>query len=264
MGDISDVDGRLPPVIGSLNLDGVIEVASCVGIDRDDIATAQILAALKILGGDFPAKMLRLHAHRCREVPWESVLVDHREHVDSGGSGGPEHLDDGSLGIHMAVLPAVESGHDLVADLGATGGRDIEVAGESRIIRDDMMEIFCLLERADDRRTCALDNFDDPSLLPAVTAGTPMVTGLLDETGHDAVAIQRGAEVISRDEEILAALIIGQHVSGAARMDLELPGEEIGGLRKDEVIAADTNDPPLAFQSLEDLIKSPESTFLKA
>ena len=37
VGDVGDVDGRFPAVIGGLHLDGVVEVASCVGIDRDDV-----------------------------------------------------------------------------------------------------------------------------------------------------------------------------------------------------------------------------------
>ena len=220
MGDIGDVDGRLPSVIGGLHLDGVIEVASGVRIDCDDVAPAQILAALEILGRDFPAEMLRLHAHWRWEFARETVLVDDREHVDPGGSGGPEDLHDGSLGIHMAVLPAVEARHDLVADLRAAGGRDIEVAWEARVVRHHMMEVLRLLKRADDWRPGSLDDLDDPALLSAVTARAPMVTGLLDQTGHNAVSIEGGAEIIPRDEEILPTLVIGQHVTGSAGVDL--------------------------------------------
>ena len=255
MGDIGDVDGRLPSVIGGLHLDGVIEVASGVRIDRDDVAPAQILASLEILGGDLAAEMFRLHAHRRREFPRETVLVDHREHVDAGGSGGPQHLHDGSLGIHMAVLPAVEARHDLVADLRAAGGRDIEVAREAGVVRHHMMEILRLLKRADDRGPAALDDLDDPSLLPSVAAWAPMVAGLLDKTSHDAVSVEGGAEVVRRDEKILPALVVGQHVAGATRMDLKLTGEEIRRLREDEVITAYADDTTLALEGRQNLLQ---------
>ena len=209
MGDIGDVDGDIPSVIGRLHLDGVVEVAGIVRVNRDDVASPQILAPLPVGRGDGVAEAFRLHADRSREFTRQPVLMDHREHVDARRVGGSEHLDDDPLGIHVAVLPAFEARHDLVADAGPLRRGNVQVARETRIVGDDMEEILRLLERSHDGSARPLHHPDDAPLGTSLPAGAAMIAGLSVEARDHAVAVQRGSQMLCGNEKILPSLFFG-------------------------------------------------------
>jgi hypothetical protein len=75
-----------------------------------------------------------------------------------------------------------------------------------------------------------------------------MEAGLMDESRHDAVAVQGGAEIVGGDKKVLAPLLIRQHMARSTRVDLKLSGEEIGCLGQDVMIAPNPHDPSLALQ----------------
>ena len=76
-----------------------------------------------------------------------------------------------------------------------------------------------------------------------------MVAGIPDQAGHDAVAVQGRAEIVGADEEILAPLLLGEHMARSSGVKLERPREKIGRLRQDVMVAADPDNPsdPLEF-----------------
>jgi hypothetical protein len=70
----------------------------------------------------------------------------------------------------------------------------------------------------------------------------------MNQPGDHTVAMKRGAKILGGDEEILPSLILSQYMTGTSRMDLQLAGEEIGRLRKNEVILAYPDDPACTLQ----------------
>ena len=121
-------------------------IRDSVGIDRDDAASAQILSAFQVFLRDPLAEAFRLRADGSGEVAGQAVLVNDREHVDAGGTRRAEDLHDVTLGIDMAVFPAVELSHHLVTGTTSLGIRDIKTAGEARIIGDDVEKVFSALK----------------------------------------------------------------------------------------------------------------------
>ena len=158
MGNIGDVNGDLPAKIGWLHLDGVVEIASIIGINRDDVPSPKILAAFQIGLRDQIAKLFGLGADGFGKIAWQAVLVNHREHIHSGSARCAQHLHDAPLGIDMAVFPPVELGHNLVTRTRFLRRRDIEIAREAGIIGNDVKEIFGFLKGADNRRASPLEN----------------------------------------------------------------------------------------------------------
>ena len=143
----------------------------------------------------------------------------------------------------MAVFPALELRYDLVSRLCALGCRDVEIAGEAWVVRHHVVEVPGLLEGAHNRSAAALGHPEDASLLAAVATGAAVVAGVTDEAGDHPVSVQRRAQVGCRDEEVLASLLLGEHVSGASSVQLQLAGEEVRSLGDDEVVAPHTHDP---------------------
>jgi hypothetical protein len=184
--------------------------------------------------------------------------MDDRKHVDARRVGGPEHLDNMSLGVALAILPAVELSDHFLTNFRPLGSGDIESAGKARVIGDDMVEIRSLLQRANDGSAYPLNDADDAPLLAPVAAWAAMEARFLNKAGHDAVAVQSGAEIIRGDEEILAPFLVCQYMAGSAGMDLQLTCEEIGFLWQDVVILADTDDTPLPLQNGQCVVEKGE------
>jgi hypothetical protein len=111
-----------------------------------------------------------------------------------------------------------------------------------------MEEILGFLEGSHDGCPCPFHHTQDAAFLAALSTRAAMEAGLLDQTGNHTVAVQRGSEVFSGDKEILATLLLSQHMPGTPRMDLKLPGEEIRCPRKNEMILPDADDPTLTLQ----------------
>ena len=111
-----------------------------------------------------------------------------------------------------------------------------------------MEEIFGALERPDNRRLGPFNDAEDFSLGPPVASRASMVAWVAEETRHDSVAVQRGAEMVGGDEEIFSPLFLGKDMAGASGMNLELACEEIGRLWHDVVIPANTGQLTLALQ----------------
>ena len=67
--------------------------------------------------------------------------------------------------------------------------------------------------------------------------------------------MQGGAEMVAGDEEILAPLLLGQDMGGAACMNLKLPRKEIRCLRDDIVIPPHAGELTLSFKPRERAVK---------
>ena len=106
----------------------------------------------------------------------------------------------------MARFPVVEFDDDLVADLRRTRQHDlarvnVDVVDEARIVRDDVMELLGLLERADDVAVRALQDADDPALPPrdagAAIAPAVLVLEAFADDPCDTLSPWRAIQVFS-------------------------------------------------------------------
>ena len=184
--------------------------------------------------------------------------MDHGKHVDARSVCRAQDLDDASLGIHLAVLPAVHLSHDLVPDLCALCGGNIEIARETRVICHDVVEVLGLLKRSYNRCARSLEDAQNSSLGAAVPTRAPVITGLLDQPSDHAVAVECGVQVVGCDEEIFAPLLLGEDVAGAPCVELELAGEKVGRFRQDEMIDPHADDAPRTLQGSQCLVEEVE------
>jgi hypothetical protein len=81
-----------------------------------------------------------------------------------------------------------------------------------------------------------------------------MIACIPDQACHDTVAVQRGSQIIGRDEEILAALIFGKDVARSSRVELKFSGEEVRCLGNNEVIPSDTDNPTFTLHQGKGLL----------
>jgi hypothetical protein len=82
-----------------------------------------------------------------------------------------------------------------------------------------------------------------------------VIAGLLDQARHDAVAVECGVQVMGCDEEVLATLLLGEDVAGAARVELELAGEKVGRFWQDEMIHPHADNTPRTLQGRQCLVE---------
>ena len=113
----------------------------------------------------------------------------------------------------MARFPRVQFDDHLVADLSRTRqhhlpGVDVDVVDEARIVRDDVMELLGLLERADDVAVGALQDADNPAFQTRGNAGAAITPPVLvlepfaDDSRHDLVALESDPGVLGGDVKI--------------------------------------------------------------
>ena len=79
-----DRDG--PAEVRRLDLDGVVEVLCVIGVDRDDVASAQVVTPIQVCFGHLSPVASGLLENRLQESLRQPVLVDDCQHVDSGCS----------------------------------------------------------------------------------------------------------------------------------------------------------------------------------
>jgi hypothetical protein len=77
-----------------------------------------------------------------------------------------------------------------------------------------------------------------------------MVTGIADQTRHHTVAVQSRTKIVGTNEEILAPLLLGEHMPRPTCMELKRSREKIGGLRQNVMVTADPDDPSAPLQIL--------------
>ena len=94
------------------------------------------------------------------------VLPDDRKHVDAGSGTRPEDFDDLAFRIDVARFPRFQTDDDFVAAVRSSGQRrlrrnlDVNVVDDAGIVRDDVEEIFRLLQGSDDRIVRAFEDAD--------------------------------------------------------------------------------------------------------
>ena len=243
MRDVGDVDGDGPTGLRALNFDGVVEILGVVGIDRDDVASAEVFALGGLFGRDFGGNLLGFADDLWRETLREAVLADDREDVDARVAGATENLDDVALGVDVAGGPVIEFGDDLVAELRvdvASRGGHVEILDEAWVVGDDVEEGFGLLEGADDRLVFPGEDADDAAF--GAGGGAPAGARVFLDPGDNAVAVHGGPRVFRADEEIGLSASLVKNVGRAGRMNLDFAGEEVGFLRNDVAVLPDSRE----------------------
>jgi hypothetical protein len=94
-----------------------------------------------------------------------------------------------------------------------------------------MKKILCFLECPDNRSPRSLDDTQDMAFLTAVAPRASVEPRLPDQARHHAITVQGRSKIFGGDEEVFSSLVLSQHMTRAAGMNLQLAGEEIGCLR---------------------------------
>ena len=140
MGDIGDMHGELPTAVGTLgDADRVVEVLRVLGIDREDLALAPILAAGDLGLVDGLGDGLRLAQDGFGKGRRETVAMNDGKDIDAGIVLPSEHLAHLRGGEAVGAVPSGEIGHDDVTLFGlweklekAERSREPTVLGHNR------------------------------------------------------------------------------------------------------------------------------------
>ena len=246
---VRDMNAHAPTVLYALHLDGIVEVASIVGINGEDEAAAKILAVLKLLAVNFGGKGLRLTEHLRRKLTGKAILSDDREYIDSRTARGPEHLDDMALRVDVARRPGIQSRDNFVSDVRKKRWRwprNVKVVDKARVISDDEVKVSGFLEGAYDRVVCPLEDSNNTTLAARRCfrlAEFPFKLGSLrNQTGHNAIAVHSRESVFTANVEILLACLLTENMRRAGRMELDRSCNQISISREDIAILANPGD----------------------
>jgi hypothetical protein len=260
VGDVCDVDTDLHVAVGKFAKgDGIVKIASGVGIDGDDKFPAEILAARWLVGQFNFGKRGGLGDGFGRKLGGKIKLPDDGEDVHAGIGVRAEALHDDSLRIGVTVFPLDEPGDHLVAGLSGrgalgSGGGDVEVMEEAGIVRNDDMEAGGFLECADDVGGAAFQYAENATATAFCSIGTAgSWTGVLRpaiQTSHNQIAVQGIGGVLGGNMEIRRS-VLGQDKGKAFGVELNRAGDQIGVLRGDPVVLANARDPSLFFKDGE-------------
>src|SRR5436190_15835439 len=114
--DICNVDTELPAAFDFRHVDGVVEIASVIWIDRDDKLLPEILATFNRIDRDALRNCGCFLKDKLRKFHWQMVFSNDRQDVHAGRGARPQHLDDFPFWINVARLPRFQSDHDLVVN----------------------------------------------------------------------------------------------------------------------------------------------------
>ena len=162
----------------------------------------------------------------------------------------------------MTREPFVQANDYLVPDSGgirqrAFAGVNVDVVLDAGVVRDDVMEFLGPLKRADEGVGGAFDHADHTGLRRSRRRGDASAErfrsrgALIDQAGHDGIAVHGGAGVCGCDEQIGASRDHRKEVRVAVGMDLQHAGYEVRNLRQNVAVLANPRDLPAFLQALE-------------
>jgi hypothetical protein len=255
VGDVGDVDTDLHVAVGKFaEGDGVVEIASGIGVDRDDEVAAQILPSDRAIGKFDWGKRFGLGEGFGREGGGEIKFPDDGENVDAWIGGAAEAFDEEAFWVGSAIFPVDQFGDDFVAGFGLRGavcarGWDVEIVEKAGVVRDDDEEAGGFLESADDHGGAAFEDAVDAAA-GAVrfgrTAAAGGGSGSAIDAGYDEVAVEGGACVLCGDVKVGGS--VGRNHEGKAfRVKLDGSGDEVCIACGDVVSMSDAGDAPLFF-----------------
>lgn len=160
MGNVGDMDPDFPLAIRSgTNANRVVEILGVIRIDGCNKVTATIRASGKVSWGDFGADGSGFLKGALGKPERKVVMAQDAEHVDTFGIGGAEDFDNFAFGRVMAGDPLTQFDDDLVANVWVAayvaGWRNVDIMGNTGVIRDDVEKVLTALEGADQLLTRA-------------------------------------------------------------------------------------------------------------
>jgi hypothetical protein len=259
VGDVGDVDTDLHVAVGKFaEGDGVVEIASGIGVDRDDEVAAEVLPSDRAIGKFDWGKRFGLGEGFGREGGGEIKFPDDGENVDAWIGGAAEAFDEEAFWVGSAIFPVDQFGDNFVARFGLRGAVcardwDVEIVKKAGVVRDNDEEAGCFLESADDHGGAAFEDAVDAAA-GAVGIGGATATGGRSssaiDAGYDEVAVKGRAGVLGGDVKVGGS--VGRNDEGKAfSMELDGAGDEVCIPCGDVVSATDTGDTALFFERVE-------------
>ena len=251
VGNVGDMNAEFDVTSGEFaKRNGVVEIASGIGVDGDDQFGAEVFAADGVVGEFDGGKGGGFGEGVGREGGGEIEFPDDGENVDSGVGGSAEAFDDDAFGIGLAVFPVDEFGDDFIAGFGSGGaggarGGDVEVMEEARVVGDDDKEAGGFLKSAHDLGGLSFKDTNDATAEAiggggATTAGGGGACATIDAC-DDEIAVKGGAGFLRGDVEVGGA-VWGDDESEAFGVELDGAGDEVGRVGGNPLIAADARD----------------------
>ena len=259
MRDVGDVDTDLHVAVGKFAKgDGVVEIASGIGVDGDDEVATEIFPSSRAIGEFDGGKRLGFGESFGGESGWEIKFPNDREDVDAWIGGAAEAFDEEAFRVGSAIFPVDQFSDHLVAGFGLRGavcarGWDVEIVEESGVVRDDDEEAGCFLESADDHGGAAFEDAVDAAA-GAVGIGGAAATGgrssFAIDAGYDEVAVEGGACVFCGNVKVGRS--VGRNDEGEAfRVKLDGACDEVSIACGDVVGMSDAGDAALFFEGVE-------------
>jgi hypothetical protein len=259
VGDVGDVDTDLHVAVGKFAKgDGIVKIASGIGIDGDDEVAAEIFPSGRAIGKFNGGKGFGLGEGFGREGGGEIKFPDDGEDVDAWIGGAAEAFYEEAFGVGSAIFPVDQFSDDLVAGFCLRGavcarGWDVEIVEKAGVVRDDDEEAGSFLESADDHGGAAFEDAVDTAA-GAVgirrSAATGGGSGPAIDAGNDEVAVEGGACIFGGDVKVGRS--VGRNDEGKAfRVELDGACDEVGIACGDVVSMSDAGDTALFFERVE-------------
>ena len=141
---------------------------------------------------------------------------------------------------------------------------DVNVVDDARIVRDDVEEVFRLLQSPDDRIVRAFEDANHPALGASLAAFRARVTFIAGDPRHHFVAVHRRAGIFGGDEKILLARLPRRKKGVARLVNVQRARDEIRLRGQDVAVFPDAGDFPGLLELPQHLVQSHANAALPA
>jgi hypothetical protein len=253
--DVGDVDADFHVTVREFpEGDGVVEIASSIGVDGDDEVATEIFPSGRSIGEFDRGKGFGFGEGFGRESGGEIKFPDDGEDVDAWIGGAAESFDEEAFGVGSSIFPVDQFCDDFVAGFGLRGavcarGWDVEIVEEAGVVRDDDEEASGFLESAYDHGGAAFEDAVDAAagavrFRRAAAAGGGSSSSI--DAGYDEVTVECGACVFGSDVKVGRS--VGRNDECEAfRVELDGACNEVCIAGGDVVGMSEAGDAPLFF-----------------
>src|SRR3972149_6324584 len=198
MADVGNMDTKaIVAICQSRERDCIIEILRILGIDCETDKISEVKSAAILRSRDRTRNPFCFMENFWREVGWQVERTRNGKHFCLCKSSLTEHLDHFSLGVEMLRHPRLQCNNNLVAIVSIHKGftRDVNVASDLRVVRDNEVKVLAALKATDDCRPTSLDDFSDLPLNPEIFFSSfPRTVCPCEKGNPNEITIERSAQ----------------------------------------------------------------------